>query len=96
MFSAGTATQTGMGLVPLSWTEIKAWVDCYDLADTVSPWELILIRKLSEEYCAEYHRASDVRRPEPYLPVVENVEEVRDKVANQLASIFSGYTKIKG
>jgi hypothetical protein len=57
--SAGIATQTGMGLIPLSWQEIQAFVRCNAHEGYITPWELgVVRRKMSEAYCAEYARAS--------------------------------------
>lgn len=91
--SAGTATQTGMGLVPLSWQEIRAFVHCTQA--TVTPWELGVIRKLSEAYCAEYARASDKLRQAPYSPVVTDTpdEEARAIVAAKVMTALAALKK---
>jgi hypothetical protein len=88
--SAGIATQTGMGLIPLSWQEIQAFVRCNAHEGYITPWELSVIRKMSEAYCAEYARASDKLRKAPYTPEVDVSEvdraAIADKVKNALAA----------
>lgn len=72
-YLSGQATQTGMGLVPLSWQEIKAFREENELEITL--WERELLKKMSEAYCTEYSRASDPKRPAPYAPE-QDPEEV--------------------
>jgi hypothetical protein len=91
--SAGAATRTGMGLTPLSWMEIEAWVRCNALEDVVTPWELQVIRRLSEAYVTEYALASDPKRKMPYQPVVEEVD--REAVAQKVSSVLSGFKRRK-
>lgn len=88
-YSAGCSTQTGMGLVPLSWQEIEAWVRCNGLDDSVTPWELQVVRKLSEAYSAEYSRASDPKRRMPFKPEVKVEEIDHEAVANQVMNVFN-------
>jgi hypothetical protein len=90
--SAGVATQTGMGLIPLSWQEIEAFVKCTQAS--VTPWELRVIRKMSEAYCAEYARASDRLRKAPYQAVIEiPTEEVREAVAAKVMSVLATFKR---
>lgn len=93
LHSAGTATQTGMGLIPLSWQEIQAWVVCSGLEDSVTPWELGVVRRLSEAYSSEYAQAQAPRRPMPYQPVVEEID--REAVQAKIISIFAQFKKKK-
>jgi hypothetical protein len=69
---SGQALQSGMGLTPLSWLEIKAFIDVNEIDITL--WERELLKRMSEAYCAEYSRASDPKRPAPYTPEVEENE----------------------
>ena len=60
----GVTEAAGMGLGPLSWQAIDAWVSrtCIDL----SPWEARLMRKLSLAYVAESRRAESENCPAPW------------------------------
>lgn len=77
---SGQCTQSGMGLAPLSWQELKAFREENELDITL--WERELLKKMSEAYCAEYSRASDPHRPSPYTPDV--VDEEIDHIGNAL------------
>lgn len=61
-----------MGLVPLSWQEIRAFRQENNLNITL--FERELLKKMSEAYCAESARATDPKRPAPYAPEVEEDE----------------------
>lgn len=89
--SAGIATQTGMGLVPLSWQEIESWVACCGLDESVTPWELGVVRKMSEAYASEYTQASAPRRPQPYSPEVDPDEIDRDAVMAKAISVLAAF-----
>lgn len=93
--SAGSATQTGQGLVPLSWQEIEAWVKCQALTDVLTPWELGVVRIMSEAYASEYAQAYDPKRPMPYSPRVDLSEVDRVAVADKLKNILSQFKKRK-
>lgn len=69
---SGQVSQTGMGLCPLSWAEIQAFIEVNELDLTL--YEKELIKKMSEAYCSEHHAASDPKRPAPYKPEVEEDE----------------------
>lgn len=66
-----------MGLIPLTWQEIQAFIEVNELDLTL--WERELLKKMSEAYCAEYSRASDPQRPAPY--VAEKEEDEIDHIA---------------
>lgn len=71
-FDAGQAMKTGMGITELTWQEIKAWRE--ETETDITLWEKEQIKKMSQAYCAEYHAASDPKRPAPYQPEVEEEE----------------------
>lgn len=78
--NSGQAVQTGYGLAPLSWQEIKAFIEVMDL--DLLDWEKKLLKKMSEAYCAESHKATDPKRPPPYA--VKKEEEEVDHIGNAL------------
>jgi hypothetical protein len=80
-FLSGQAIQTGMGLAPISWQEIKAFIEVNDL--DLMLFEKELLKKMSEAYCAESHRATDPHRPAPY--VEEKEEDEIDRIAQALS-----------
>lgn len=79
-FLSGQAAQTGMGLAPLSWQEIKAFIEVNDLDLMI--FEKELLKKMSEAYCAESHKATDPQRPAPYT--ADKEEDEIDYIAQAL------------
>ena len=75
--SAGYATATGMGLVGLSWQELKAWAEFTGLEDSLSYADRATIFSLSRIYAAEIARASKKGAKPPYEPVNEKQDQVR-------------------
>lgn len=84
-----------MGLIGLSWEAIESWVKCQGLEDIVTPWELDVVRKMSRAYAGEFNLASDVRRPQPFIPI-EVSQDNRDRVESKLKAIFANRKKKKG
>jgi hypothetical protein len=76
-FNSGQCTQSGFGLIPLSWQEIKAFIEVNEL--DLMLYEKELLKKMSEAYCAESHKATDPQRPAPY--VAEKEEDEIDQIA---------------
>jgi hypothetical protein len=92
LHSAGQAKPTGMGLVGLDWTDIKAWADCCDLWDTVTPRDLQTVFTLSRAYANECTAATQEGAKPPYSPPIEKeqLEEMRDVVSDSIDDIFAG------
>lgn len=93
-FLSGQAISTGMGLCPLSWQELRAFRLENKL--DITAWEIELIKKMSDAYCAEYSRASEPTRQAPYQPAILDEEENRKMVLDKALSIFSRLKTIKG
>lgn len=70
--NAGLAKSGANGIEPLSWTELKAYVDLTDSA--LQPWECEAMIEVSRTYVRSYHAASDNTMPPPY--VTENEDEL--------------------
>ncbi len=64
LIEIGLTEAAGMGAVPLSWREIKAWRESVGL--TIEPWEMRLLRRLSAAYLAETRRAESELCPPPW------------------------------
>jgi len=92
-YGAGSAMPTGMGLVPLSWQEIEAWARCSGLEDSITPWELQVVRRLSEAYTSEYSKASDPKRRPPYSKQVSVDEIDRDAIEKQTRNVLSMFKR---
>lgn len=81
---AGLMSSTGMGPVPLSWTEILAWKNVTGLS--VSNWDLLTIKMLSEEYVGELVQATDPNRKAPYSQEDADRKAVEHKIMSILGS----------
>ena len=88
---AGLMSSTGMGPVPLSWHEIKCWMEVTGLQ--LNTWERLTVKALSDEYVSELVQATARDRPMPYstIPVEEEID--RTAVANKISSILSKFIK---
>jgi hypothetical protein len=91
LHEAGLVSQTGMGVAPLEWKEICAWLDATELS--LSVWEKLTIKTLSEAYAAEYNQASDPNRAAPFVYVDEDIQAKRDVVASKIGSILRARKK---
>lgn len=93
-FISGQVMQSGHGLLPLTWQELKAFIEVNELELTI--WERQVIKKMSDAYCAEYSRSSDPNRPAPYRPQVEETEVDQVAKAMRIKQGLSAFKKRKG
>jgi hypothetical protein len=92
-YSAGSAMQTGMGLVPLTWQEIDAWARRCGYNHSLSPFEAETIRKMSEAYAVQYAKASQRICPQPFSPRVDLDELDREAVSRKVANVLGMFKK---
>ncbi len=83
LFDAGPTSVGGMGMVPLTWTDLRAW----ELAVGVSlpPWQLRLLRQLSREYITEAIQADEHDAPPPWEREVDRV-----RIAKHIRNVIRG------
>ena len=91
LFDAGPVLHTGMGPVPLSWSELATWQRVTGVE--LSPWEAQTLRRLSAEYIATQQAAEDPAMPPPYATAP--TQDQRARVAASLASVFGGMARSK-
>lgn len=72
------------GLAPLSYAELKAWQD--QCGHRLRPWEVTLIRGMSQAYADQLSRSDDPKEPPPWAD--ELTPEQRAKVANHIRSVL--------
>ena len=87
----GQAMQTGMGLIPVPWTELKAFIEVNELDLTL--WERGMLKKMSDAYCNEYSHASDLYRPAPYKVQKDVEEEDGIAIGMQIAAALAAFRK---
>jgi hypothetical protein len=76
----GLYQATMSGILPIPWTEIRAWQKATGYTDY---WLAETIRGLSKDYVNEFNEAKDPARVSPLLEVTSK-EDHRAKVSNQL------------
>lgn len=59
----GLTEPAGMGMAPISWRTLAAWSELTGIS--LTPWEARLLRHLSVEYLAQFHRSDAETCPPP-------------------------------
>lgn len=90
MDELGGAINNGMALVPVSWTEINAWLNVTKLS--LSTWEILTLKAMSAAYSYTLNDASEPNASAPYTPE-KPVEDLDSKIMFILNS-FSNSAKI--
>jgi hypothetical protein len=80
-----------MGAASLSWSEIESWLRVTHLSLTV--WEKLTIKKMSEVYAGELGVATKRDAQAPYTHVDEALIEDRTVIAIKLKSVFANFKK---
>lgn len=89
LHEAGLMSSSGMGVVPLSWQEIEAWLRVTESQPEL--WERMLVRELSEAYVSELNQATERNRPDPYTPPTVEIEVARERVVSGLMSFVQQF-----
>jgi len=79
------------GLVELTWSEIRAFIEVNELELTL--WERGMIKKMSHAYCREASAATDENRPAPYQEQREEDEVDHVAIALQIAANMRAFRK---
>lgn len=83
----GGVSQSGMGIAPVSWQELYAWLSVTNTE--MSNWEITTLKAMSNAYCYALNESEDPAFPAPYTP-----EEAFDgvKLESKLLSILRAYS----
>lgn len=81
---AGLMSSNGMGPVPISWQEIYTWITV--TRRSLSNWEILMLKSLSEEYVSELLQATARNRPAPYSVQETERKAVEHKIMSILGS----------
>lgn len=84
LFSAGPCEAGGMGEVPISSTELLAWLSGAGIE--LSAWEFRAVRRLSAEYLKQSRESEAPDCPAPYAGTSQ--EQQRDAVSKQIQEVF--------
>lgn len=94
----GFVMGTGMGVVPITWTELTNWLNATGL--NLSVWEKLTLKEMSEVYASELSQATAKDHPAPYVYAAEaapeDVEVQRQQVASKLKNVFASFKRGKG
>jgi len=82
----GYNLQTGMGSIPLTFSEIKAYMECLNI--TFSPSEVLLLRKMSEAYTYQTYDKNPLSSPPYFTEETLTPRNNSDEIKNKF-SIFS-------
>lgn len=83
LMEAGPTSHAGMGETALRWIDLECWQRGSGVS--LQPWECRLLRKLSNDYLTERHRATAFDAPPPW-----NREIDKRKVAKHIRSVLRG------
>jgi hypothetical protein len=81
--SISPALQSGMGLTPLSWQEIKSFVDANEMP--LNAFELRVIKNASKAYVNQSQLATNPKCPPPHRIIKRDPM----KLAEHIKSVFS-------
>lgn len=82
LHEVGPVESNGYGPTTLSWKELDSWIERTAL--DLTPWEILMIRKMSEAYAAEHSKASKRDALPPYKRVVLTQPEISNKLGAML------------
>lgn len=91
MHRIGFYRSTGMGLVPLSASELAAWQN--GSQTPLSSWEFQTLLDMSGAYLRALHEAEDPACPPPYGAPAQTID--RGAVAKGIKSLFGGLARAK-
>lgn len=92
LWDVGPVLSGGMGAVPLTHEELRAWQS--NTGIELQPWEARLLKNLSQDYLAESHRAEKSDCPPPYQPE-QMLQQNREAVAQKVRNAMNAYRMAK-
>lgn len=85
MQELGFVSQSEMGLCPLNWQEIKAWMEA--TGTDLDPWSLSLLITLSRKYLSQLNQSENPQTPAPYNPFKVDRKQVSKQIDRLFASL---------
>ena len=86
-FKVGILSYSGMGIVPLSFTEIRSWGKGLDM----NHWEVQTIHDMSCEYVSYFQKASELNCPPPFSP--QKTESQQVDLSKRFSSVLKSMSK---
>ncbi len=84
-FEIGLCKSTGMGLVPVDWVDLLAWVNL--TGTDLRPEEVRILHGLSSTYVMQANKSKEQNCPAPYPIIDQQTPDKVDKVKAQMAVI---------
>lgn len=91
LYEAGLMSSNGMGPVPISWSEISAWLSTTEL--DVSVWDKLTVKVMSEEYVASLLSSTEPAKPAPYVSANEQLARERRVTESKITNILSKFMR---
>ena len=85
LIEIGTSMSGGMGVTPLTWSEIKAWSDLTD--NRLASWESTIIMRLSQIFVSSYNKFDDKDFETPFSVEEFDREAASKSIGNMLRSL---------
>lgn len=71
LHEVGPVGSNGYGVEGLKWTEIQSWLALTGLF--LCPWEILLIKQLSDDFASEYNKSNGKVTPPPFTSISKNI-----------------------
>lgn len=84
LMEVGPANSNGMGIQPITYSEIKDWADV--TSTEIAAWDAHIIRHLSRAYVNAYNEAKKPTAPAPYMEA-QDIETRRKAVVAGFKSL---------
>lgn len=91
LYEAGLMSSSGMGPVPISWSEISAWLSATELS--LSIWDKLTIKQLSEEYVASLLSSTEPNKQAPYVSQDEKLARERRLTQSTIMNVLSKFMR---
>ena len=88
LYEIGPVIPSGMGLLPVTWTDIAAWQAVTGVM--LDPYESAAVRELSMSYIDQHERSRSPSCPAPWVDP-EHVD--REAVAARILSQFRAFSR---
>jgi hypothetical protein len=72
LLEVGPTLSGGMAQTPITFQEIEHWALRTGLAETLQPWEVLMLHRLSSEWCVQSDKATD---QDCAFPIAEALSE---------------------
>lgn len=89
----GPATPNSPGMIPLTYSEVKSWVELTNA--NLHPWEPEAIVTMSRVFVSQLIRSSSKKEPPPYYRDDRSLEERRQQVMDSFKNTMFPKKKVK-